>query len=124
MAIVVRPGRYLIEKTRRQTRGIIAHVGTGGSVPAVIQAALNSFTQSLASAYKGAHAKTMAKGERDALRASMKQMHGTWLVMSPAGVRWVQPGRTAADTIRGIKSALANSGWNLSAAELAPLISE
>lgn len=91
-------------------------------MPAIIQSALDEYVRSLASAYTGSNAKTMIKGEREALRRSMKLMNGTWLVMTPVGIRWIQPGRNNAETSRGIKSAMAHSGWNLSAGDLASLL--
>jgi hypothetical protein len=113
MTFVVRPGKYLIEKTRRSIVGVIALVGTGGSVPKPAQEALDAYTRSLAAAHGGD--KTILSAERSNIREAMRKFHGWWLILSPAGLRWVQPGPIAA--IAGadegkIKTALKNAGWS------------
>lgn len=112
MAFVLRPGKYLIEKTRRQTVGVIAHVGTGGSVPAPVQKIVDDFAHQIASQYPGSHAAQVVKGEREAIRSGMKQMAGAWLIVSPAGLRWAAAGTSLDTNMKSIKTALRNCGWN------------
>ena len=112
MAFTVKPGKYLIEKSRRSLIGVIARVGTGGSVPGPVQAAIDGYRQSLVAG--GAD----SKAERETIRAGMKKMHGTWLVLSPAGLRWASSGKDAEADKKSIKVALRNSGWNPPADQL------
>ena len=108
MSFTVKPGKYLIEKTRRNTVGVIALVGTGGSVPGPVQQAINAYAASLARSGSSVH------HERETIRAGMKQMQGTWLVLSPAGIRW------AYEATR-VPVALRNSGWSPPKDQLAAL---
>jgi len=117
MAFVIKPGRYLIEKTRRHTVGVIALVGTGGSVPKPVQEAINAYTRSLGESGSD------VDQERATIRAGMKQMQGTWLVVSPAGLRWAMPA-SAADAMKSIKTTLRNSGWNPPAEQLDELLAK
>jgi hypothetical protein len=122
MTFVVRPGKYLIEKTRRSIVGVLALVGTGGSIPKSAQEALNSFTHSLAAGHSGKEATTILRGESESIRAAQKRMQGTWLLLSSAGLRWVHRGPAAflgaGGDEQAIKKALKSSGWNPPAAQL------
>jgi hypothetical protein len=112
MSFTVKPGKYLIEKSRRRIIGVIARVGTGGSVPAPVQAAVDAYRQSLAASGSD------PKAERETIRRSMKKMHGTWLVLSPAGLRWSAKGKDLDEDKKAIKIALRNSGWSPPADQL------
>jgi len=119
MVFVIRPGRYLIEKSRRRIIGVIAKVGTGGSVPKPVQTALDAFAHGLADGHSGKMAKTIVDNERETIRAGMKQMHGSWLVISPSGLRWALGN---GEDLKVIKTTLRNSGWNPPAAQLDELL--
>lgn len=118
MSIRTVRGKYLIEKSRRQMIGVIARVGTGGSVPRPVQEVLNAYVESLAAGTSGANAKELIAGEREQIRNAMKQMQHTWLILSPAGLRWTTKGDTSLDAI---KKALKNSGWKVGAEDLRAL---
>lgn len=120
MAFVIRPKKYLIEKSRRHLTGVIARVGTGGSVPKQVQAAIDDYARSLAGGKKDSA--TIYKGERDAIRDGMKRMQGTWLVLSSVGLRWVAPGHGKQAEEDAIKKALRNSGWSVPVEQLRELI--
>jgi hypothetical protein len=118
MPFVIKPGKYLIEKTRRHVVGAIALVGTGGSVPKAAQAALDGYIHSLGRSGSDVEA------ERATIRDAMKGKSGWWLVLSPAGLRWAVGGaglREEAD-IKAIKIALKNSGWNPPADKISLLV--
>lgn len=116
MTFAVKPGKYLIEKTRRNVVGVIAHVGTGGSVPSPVQAALDAYADSLAAGGSD------PKHERATIRSGMKQMAGTWLLISPAGLRWADGGADAQAARRAIRTMLRNSGWNVPTEQLDALL--
>lgn len=113
MPITVKPGKYLIERSRRRTVGVIAHVGTGGSVPKPVQAAVNAYADSI----HAGSSKTIQSQERAALHVAMKAMAGRWLVLSSVGMRW-------ADSQKAIGATLRNSGWKPPADQLAALLEE
>lgn len=121
MPIVVKPGKYLIEKSRRRLIGVIALVGTGGSVPAPVQAALNSFA---ASVHPG-QASSVHRQERSSLQTALRGKSGLWLVMAPTGVHWAVPdgkGLYEVAAVRAIKHVLRGSGWNPPADQLDRLV--
>ena len=120
MAFVVRPGKYLIEKSRRRLIGLVAHVGTGGSVPKAAQAAIDEFVKSLAAGHRGADAKTIVSGEREAIQAGMKKMQGSWVILSAAGLRWILPDKLSVED--AIKKALKNSGWSVPVEQIRQLV--
>lgn len=120
MAFVLRPGKYLIERSRRRTIGAIARVGTGGSVPAPIQAVIDDYARSIAG--HGTLSATMLAGEKKAIGMGMKRMAGTWLVISEAGLRWASAGRTPDATLKSIRNALRSTGWSPPADQLEALV--
>ncbi len=111
MPIIVKPGRYLIEKSRRRIIGVIALVGTGGSVPKPVQTALDSFASSI----HAGQPKNIQNQERDALRVAMKTMSGRFLILTDSGLRW-------ADSPKGLAAAMRNTGWKPPADQLALLL--
>lgn len=115
MSIVVRPGKHLVEKTRRQLVGVIARIGTGGSVTKPAQEALDAYVEALADGYTGEHKKMMLAGEKKTIRDSMKRYHGGWIVLSAGGgLRWVLPeGAFMWEAQeKAILKALKGSGWS------------
>jgi hypothetical protein len=119
MAFVVRPGKYLIEKTRRKLVGAIAYVGTGGSVPAPVQAALDGYAKSLAARHRRADAQLVERTEKKILRAGMKKMQGTWLIVTRDGVRWAH---MAQNSRANLRSALKSVGWSIPVEQLDALL--
>jgi hypothetical protein len=119
MTTTVRPGKYLIEKTRRSLVGVIARVGTGGSVPAPVQQAINTYIDSAVDAGKAVRA-----SEHQIVRQGMKKMQGTWMILSVgAGLRWVTIGFASWEKeISGIQNALKGTGWNPPKTLLAQLV--
>lgn len=118
MTFVVKPGKYLVEKTRRNTVGVVALVGTGGSVPKLVQEAIDGYARHLG------RSGSDEDEERKTIRAGMKQMQGTWLVISPAGLRWAMPGHGVESARKAIKTTLRNSGWDPPAEQLNELFSK
>lgn len=111
MTIVIRPGKYLIEKSRRRLLGVIAVVGTGGSVPKPVQDALNEFAREVA---PGNTPKILGL-EREAIQRAMKQMSGRILILIPGtGLRW-------ADSSKSLAAALRGTGWNVPADKLSQM---
>ena len=123
MTMIVRPGKYLIEKTRRSLVGVIAKVGTGGSVPKPVQEAIDSYIDSLAAGQKGADAKMIRDTERQVIRQGMKKMQGTWMILSGSGLRWITVGFATWDKeIASMQQALRGTGWSPNKTELAQLV--
>jgi hypothetical protein len=112
MAFVIKPGKYLIEKSRRRVIGVIAWVGTGGSIPKPVQAVLNDYKRSLAQGHRGADAATIREIEGESIASTMKSMQGALVILSPSGLRWSHAGADINATKKALKTALKNSGWN------------
>jgi hypothetical protein len=118
MTFIVKRGKYLIEKTRRNTVGVVALVGTGGSVPKLVQDAVNGYARHLG------RSGSDEEEERKTIRAGMKQMQGTWLVLSPSGLRWASASGKVDEDKKSIKTALRNSGWSPPSEQLDELLAE
>lgn len=118
MSYTIRPGRYLVERTRRQLVGVIAKVGTGGSVPGPVQDALTAYVNSVAEASPGGNKREIAKTEMGVIKDAMKRLQGTWLVLYGGGLMWVYPGK---DTESDLKKAVKKAGWNVGAEHLRAL---
>lgn len=119
MTITVRRGRYLIERTRRQLVGVIAQVGTGGSIPGPAQAALEAYVESVAAGQRGADRKKIFRTEMSVIRDAMKRLQGTWLVLH-GGLRWVHVSKNPEAELQ---KALKSAGWSLGAEHLRSLLS-
>lgn len=118
MAVTIKPGKYLIDRSRRMFRGALARVGTGGSVPGPAQTALDGYIASLKA--QGSDPKM----ERETIRSGMKRLAGSWMLLSPSGLRWVYAEGSAEKTKKAIQTALRSSGWTVPAAQLDELLEE
>lgn len=105
MAIAIKHGKFLIERSRRRTVGVVALIGRGGSVAAPVQAVLDAFAQGTAGSGKNLAA------EKHAIRDALKRMAGRYLVLGGAGLAF-------AETPRQIRTILGHQKWRLSQTSL------
>jgi len=99
MAISIKPGRWLLDCSRRKTRGAIALVGSGGTLPKQFETMLSRIArEEVGPAYLGK--------ERGSMHAALRSMQGSYVLITSGRIMFVSDAK-------GLRAAMRSAGWSV-----------